>query len=99
MLKRPAYHVGVSGVQVFWCVSGVSGVQVFWYAACERQVCDFEVDKTRVRNGGKRSQHGITCEHCGCRFHMPRVSKDLHVMYDTPGKRLFVKQQVCLPAR
>ena len=70
------------------------GAQIFWFAACERHVCDFEVDKQRVVDGGNPSEHGITCEHCGCRYKMPRVAGDLHVAFETEGTRRFVKQQV-----
>jgi hypothetical protein len=52
------------------------------------------VDKQRVADGGNPSEHGITCEHCGCRYKMPRVAGDLHVAFETEGTRRFIKQQV-----
>jgi hypothetical protein len=52
------------------------------------------VDKQRVADSGNPSEHGITCEHCGCWYKMPRVAGDLHVAFETEGTRRFVKQQV-----
>ena len=52
------------------------------------------MDKQRVADGGNPSEHGITCEHCGCRYKMPRDAGDLHVAFETEGTRRFIKQQV-----